>query len=142
MKEVRSELSPGHIVALVENIEGSISFYEAIGLPAFMHLEHLALIELRGGAHLMLMKKGSEESKGLTPSHYGGQDKEKNGTFDFMIKGNTKEELELFRTKILSNGVEVSEVNEVDFGHYLFSVTDPDGHNIYIYTSHEIKYML
>ncbi len=142
MKEIRSELSPGHIVVLVENIKDSISFYEAIGLPAHMQLEHLAIIEMRGGAHILIMEKGSEASKGLTPSQYGGQDKEKNEAFDFLIKGNTKEELELFRTELLSNGVEVSELNKGEFGHYLFSVTDPDGHNIYIYTSHEIKYSL
>ncbi len=141
MKEIRSELSPGHIVVLVENIQDSISFYEAIGLPAFMQLEQLAIIELRGGAHVLLMAKGSEASKGLTTSQYGGQVKEVDEAFDFMIDGNTKEELELFRTDVLSNGVEASELNEGGFGHYIFSVTDPDGHNIYFYTSHEIKYI-
>ena len=141
MKEVRSELSPGHIVVLVENIQDSISFYEAIGLPAFMQLEQLAIIELRGGAHVLLIAKGSKASEGLTTSRYGGQVKKVDEAFDFMIDGNTKEELELFRTDVLSNGVKASELNEGGFGHYIFSVTDPDGHNIYFYTSHEIKYI-
>ena len=90
---------------------------------------------------MLLMAKGAEANKGLTTSRYGGQVKEVDAAFDFMINGNTKEELELFWTGILSNGVKASELNEGEFGHYIFSVTDPDGHNNYFYTSHEIKYM-
>ena len=93
MNRVRSELSIGHIVVVADDIEKSVSFYEAIGLPAFMKLEHMANIELRGGAHLLVIQKGSGD---LKPSSCGGQKKSEDETLDFMIPGNTQEDLEVF----------------------------------------------
>ncbi len=141
MTEFRSELSPGHIIVLVENIKTSVSFYQSIGLQPYMQLETLAIIELRGGTHLIIAEQGSQATQGLTPSRYGGQKKDKNENFDFMIKGHTQHDLDQFRTSIVAKGVAVTEIQEADFSHFTCSLTDPDGNNIFIYTSHEIKYM-
>lgn len=141
VKKIKSELSVGHILVLAKDVEKSILFYEAIGLPAFMKLEHMAIIELRGGAHLILMQKGTEASADLKPSSYGGQDKSSNETLDFMISGNSQEDLEVFRSQLLANKAEATEIEKGDFGHFTFTVNDPDGNKIYFYTSHEIKYM-
>ena len=49
----------------------------------------------------------------------------------------------LYRKRLIKNGIEASELNsELYFGHYYFSFQDPDENVVFVYTSHEIKYML
>jgi len=55
-----------------------------------------------------------------------------------MIRGKTRETLEEYRNSIVAAGIEASEIpDELLYGHCYFSITDPDGHRITVYTSHE-----
>ena len=144
MKEVYSPLSPGHIVVLVKDLQRSIDFYNKIDLPVFAEFDKsLALIELRGGAHVILAQRGSSDAEGMESSRYGQQSPNTKESFDLMISGNTREELLAYKESIKANSIETTELNqELYFGHYYFSFEDPDGNVIYVYTSHELKYML
>ena len=142
MKEIRSALSAGHIVVLVTDVQRSASFYDRIGLPAFLVTASVAIIELRGGTHLLLAVPGTDDSAGMVSSRYGQMAPTTGETFDLMIEGNTRQDLEAYRKSLLDKGVEAGEIaDERYFGHYFFSVRDPDGNVITVYTSHEIKYL-
>jgi hypothetical protein len=59
--------------------------------------------------------------------------------FDLMIKGRDLNELEKYRSELISRGIAAGEIpDEKFFGHYLFCIKDPDGNGITIYTSHAI----
>lgn len=141
MKEVRSALSAGHIVVLVKDVQRSAEFYERIGLPPFGVWDSMALIELRGGAHIMLAARGSEDSEGMVSSRYGQMAAATGESFDLMIEGNTRQDLESYRRGLLDQGVEASDINDEEYyGHYFFTIRDVDDNVITVFTSHEIKY--
>lgn len=141
MKDVRSALSAGHIVVLVEDVQRSAAFYDRIGLPAFMATESIAIIELRGGTHLLLAAPGTDDSAGMVSSRYGQMAPATGETLDLMIEGNRRKDLEAYRKRLIDKGVEAGDIaDEEYFGHYFFSVRDPDDNVITVYTSHEIKY--
>ena len=134
-----AELTPGHIIVLVSDLKRSIDFYNRVELPAFRENSQypIALIELRGGAHVILTDKEAASRDGMFASRFG-QRKE---AFDLMIDSNAREDLETYRARLIDNGVPVSDLNdELFFGHWFFSFEDPDGNLVTVYTSHEIKY--
>lgn len=128
----------------MSDLRQSIDFYNLAELPVFAEFDRsLALIELRGGAHIILAEIGSSDTAGMEASRYGQQSPSTRESFDLMISGNTKKELEDYRKRLIKNGIEASELNsELYFGHYYFSFQDPDENVVFVYTSHEIKYML
>lgn len=139
MNEVRSTLAPGHIVLHVEDLTQSVVFYRKIGLPAFSASEAIALIELRGGTHIILAVRHSDTARGAPESRHGQMGYRE--ALDVMIDSDARADLEVLRQGILSRGIEATEIDdERYFGHYWFRVDDPDGHGITFYTSHEIKY--
>ena len=55
-----------------------------------------------------------------------------------MIRGKTREALEVYRDGIIAAGIAAGEIpDELLYGHNYFTLTDPDGHRITVYTSHE-----
>ena len=143
MKNVSAKLSPGHIVVLVSNVQHSVDFYTHAELPVFDQSQTMAFIELRGGAHIILVQKDFAKKAGLEASRYGQNPAICNETFDLILPTNKKEDLGFYRQRLLNNGIAVSGINEKNhFGHYYFSFNDPDGNGIYVFTSHEIKYFI
>lgn len=133
-----SALAAGHIVIPVQDMRASLDFYARIGLPTFLELDGLALIELRGGTHVIL----AEGVEGMEASRYGQMPAETGERLDLMLDTDAKSDLEAFRQDLIGKGIEASAVNEsAYFGHWFFHVRDPDGNVIFIYTSHEIRFM-
>jgi hypothetical protein len=98
--------------------------------------EKLAIVELRGGTHLLLFEvglAGEDVAESLT-----GQFPERlSERFDLMIKDKGLNELKKYRLELISRGIAAGEIpDESFFGHHLFCVKDPDGNGITIYTSH------
>ena len=138
MRKVRSTLAAGHIFVRVKDLQKSAKFYERAGLPAFMRSDSIAIIELRGGTHIIL----SESDEAMAPSRCGQMGQSTGERFDLMIEGNKREDLELYRIRLVGQNIEVSEINDEPYhGHYFFSIKDPDDNVIHIYTSHELKYV-
>jgi catechol-2,3-dioxygenase len=50
---VDPELAVAHLVFKVANLKSSCQFYANLGLPPFFIEEKVAIIELRGGTHLV-----------------------------------------------------------------------------------------
>jgi catechol 2,3-dioxygenase-like lactoylglutathione lyase family enzyme len=126
----------GHFVMKVEDINISYQFYTKLGLRPFGMYPDLAIIELRGGTHILLFNKSDELS--LSSSHLGQRGASFNEHLDLMIDGKSRADLELYRTTLIEKGLLSVDVISQDqfFGHDYFQLVDPDGNGITVYTSH------
>ena len=136
---VDSELAVAHLVFKVADLKRSCQFYSNLGIPPFAIDGKVALIELRGGTHLLLLEVDQLAGGEIEESLTGQFHKRFSEQFDLMIKGKGLNELEQYRLELVSRGIEAGEIpDETFFGHYLFCIKDPDGNGITIYTSHAI----
>ena len=137
---VDSELAVAHLVFKVADLKRSCQFYSNLGIPPFAIDGKIALIELRGGTHLLLLEVDQLAGEGLAESVTGQFHQRFSEQFDLMIKGKGLSELEQYRLELISRGIAAGEIpDETFFGHHLFCIKDPDGNGITIYTSHAIQ---
>jgi catechol-2,3-dioxygenase len=136
---VDSELAVAHLVFKVADLKNSCQFYSNLGIPPFAIDEESAIIELRGGTHLILLAVDQQAGEGVAESLTGQFHKGFSEQFDLMIKGKDLDELTKYRLELVSRGIAAGEIpDEMFFGHHLFCTKDPDGNGITIYTSHAI----
>ena len=134
---VDSELAVAHLVFKVADLKSSCQFYSKLGLPPFATDEKVAIIELRGGTHLLLLSVDEPAGEDIAESVTGQFHKRFSEQFDLMIEGKGMDELKKYRSELISRGIAAGEIpDEAVFGHYLFCIKDPDGNGITIYTSH------
>ena len=134
------ELAVAHLVFKVADLKSSCQFYSNLGLPPFAILEDekAAIVELRGGTHLLLLE--GDQLADMAESVTGQFHKRLAEQFDLMIKGKGLNELKKYRLDLISRGIAAGEIpDEMFYGHHLFSIKDPDGHGITIYTSHAMQ---
>jgi catechol-2,3-dioxygenase len=133
------ELAVAHLVFKVVDLKRSCEFYSNLGIPVFFSDEEAAIIELRGGTHLILLSVDSMAGEGIAESLTGQFHKRFSEQLDLMIEGKGLDELKKYRSEIISRGIAAGEIpDETFFGHHLFCIKDPDGNGITIYTSHSI----
>src|ERR1700723_1928550 len=133
------ELAVAHLVFKVADLKSSCKFYSNLGIPPFFTDEEVAIIELRGGTHLILLSVDSMAGESIAESLTGQFHERFSEQFDLMIKGKSLDELQAYRLELVSRGIAVGELSdETFFGHRLFCIKDPDGNGITIYTSHSI----
>jgi catechol 2,3-dioxygenase-like lactoylglutathione lyase family enzyme len=117
-------LAVGHLALNVADLEASHQFYTGLGLRSFAKDGGIAILELRGGTHLLLFPRQGDAAA-------------KPASVDLMIAGKTREALEAFRRGAIARGVGLGPIaDERRFGHYLISDKDPDGNEVTIFTSH------
>ena len=67
---VDPELAVAHLVFKVADLKSSCQFYSNLGIPPFFTDEEAAIIELRGGTHLLLLEvdqpAGEDVAESLT----------------------------------------------------------------------------
>ncbi len=127
----------GHFVMKVNDIDISYQFYAKLGLRPFGRFPDLAIIELRGGTHILLLGKNDELPFSLSPSLLGQRGGVFNEQLDLMIEGKSRDDLEIYRTDLLEKGLSVEAIAQDQFfGHDYFQLADPDGNGITVYTSH------
>jgi catechol-2,3-dioxygenase len=136
---VDSELAVAHLVFKVADLKSSCQFYSNLGIPPFAIDEKVAIIELRGGTHLLLLEVDQLAGEDVAESLTGQFHKRFSEQFHLMIKGKGLNELKKYRLELIRRGIAAGEIpDETFFGHYLFCIRDPDGNGITIYTSHAI----
>jgi len=134
---VDSELAVAHLVVKVADLKSSCQFYSKLGLPPFATDDKVAIIELRGGTHLLLLSVDEPAGEEIAESLTGQFHKRFSEQFDLMIEGKGLDELKKYRLELLSRGIAAGEIpDETFFGHHLFCIKDPDGNGITVYTSH------
>ena len=127
----------GHFIMKVSDIDRSYQFYTKLGLRPFGRFPELAIIELRGGTHILLFGKNDELPSSPSSSHLGQRGSFFNERLDLMIAGKSRSDLELYRTTLLEKGLSVDAIAQDQFfGHDYFQLADPDGNGITVYTSH------
>ena len=127
----------GHFVMKVNNIDISYQFYTELGLRPFGIFPDLAVIELRGGTHILLFSKNDELPSSLSSSHLGQCGAFFNEQLDLMIDGKSRSDLELYRATLMEKGLSVDAIAQDQFfGQDYFQLVDPDGNGITVYTSH------
>jgi len=136
---VDSELAVAHLVLKVADLKSSCQFYANLGIAPFAIDEEAAIIELRGGTHLILLPVDQSAGEGIAESLTGQFHKIFSEKFDLMIKGKGLDELKKYRLGLIGRGIAAGEIpDETFYGHHLFCIKDPDGNGITIYTSHSI----
>ena len=134
---VDPELAVAHLVFKVADLKSSCQFYSNLGLPPFYIEEKVAIIELRGGTHLLLLSVDEPAGEDVAESVTGQFHKRFSEQFDLMIEGKNLDDLKKYRSELIGRRIAAGEIpDEAVFGHHLFCVKDPDGHGITIYTSH------
>lgn len=110
----------GHVTLRVSDVGLAADFYRALGLRLILKQEGLAILELRGGTHLVLFRAEGKPKAGPV------------GVFDFMV-----EDIEAAHAAMRSAGVEGTAIGEDHLaGHLWFEVTDPDGYVLRVFSSH------
>src|SRR5580704_12344813 len=97
---VDSELAVAHLVFKVADLGSSCRFYSNLGLPPFAIDEKVAIIELRGGTHLLLLEVGQLAGEGVAESLTGQFHSRFSEKFDLMIKGKDLNELKKYRLEL------------------------------------------
>ena len=137
MEDLFPAVALGYFVMKVQNIEASNQFYIGLGLRALDTFPGIAIVELRGGTHLLIFQKDDDHSSTLHNSHVGQRPDFGSEKLDLMIAGRTKADLELYRIGLIDKGYSPSVIADaVLYGHYYFSMQDPDGNGITLYTNH------
>lgn len=116
----RPSVAIGHVTLRVSDIARSTEFYGRLGLRAIVEKPGLAILELRGGTHLLLFKARSKPRRRVIRS------------FDFMV-----DDADALRDELTSSGIVPGDLREDRLsGHRMFDLADPDGHVITILSDH------
>src|SRR4029077_16234570 len=109
------ELAVAHLVFKVADLKSSRQFYSNLGLPPFWIEEKIAIIELRGGTHLLLLEVDQLAGVGVAQSLTGQFYKKFSEQFDLMIKGKGLNELKKYRLELISRGIAAGEIPDETF---------------------------
>ena len=107
---VDSELAVAHLVFKVADLKSSCQFYSNLGIPPFAIDEKVAIIELRGGTHLLLLEVDQLAGEDVAESVTGQFHKRFSEQFDLMIKGKGLNELKKYRLELISRGIAAGEI--------------------------------
>jgi catechol 2,3-dioxygenase-like lactoylglutathione lyase family enzyme len=108
----------GHAVLPVSDVNRSADYWRAIGMREIERNGHVAVLELRGGTHLVLIP-GALLADLTCP-------------FDLMV-----DDLDTIHVQWSAAGLEPSPI-EHDRIHSSFTVCDPDGYRVTVNSSHVV----
>jgi catechol-2,3-dioxygenase len=114
--EKRPDVWIGHVRMTTSALDESEAFMKEIGLRSIFRGEEIAVMELRGGTHIVLA-----QDKDNAPDK---------APFDFMV-----EDLSATHTQYVERGYSVSDIEEGRI-HSSFVVTEPGGNQIVVNSSH------
>lgn len=116
----RPSVAVGHITLRVTDVARTAEFYSSLGLRPVVDRGDFAILELRGGTHLLLF------------AAKGGPKRRMVRNFDFMV-----DDADRFHEDLVARGVVASPVRDDSLsGHRMFELTDPDGHVITVLSDH------
>ena len=108
----------GHILLGATDIERSNDYYAKLGMRPLEKGEDYAVLELRGGTHLVLNKQEEAVAEGSAAS------------FDVMV-----EDIDVAWKEYDELGLEPSEIHEQQI-HPFFTLRDPSGFTVLVISTH------
>jgi Glyoxalase/Bleomycin resistance protein/Dioxygenase superfamily len=116
--DARPPLAVAHVVLQTDRMDESAHFMRAIGLRPIFEGSPVSVYELRGGTHLILMLKNE-----IAPG---------NAAFDLMV-----DDLYATHQRFTSLGLSPSSIEaRPAIGHETFTIREPAGHVLTIFSSH------
>ncbi len=115
-EDPRPDIAIGHMGLRVSELKASVAFFELVGGRTVVHMPGMAIIELRGGTHLIL-----RHNPGAGQNYAG---------FDLMV-----DDVDDMRQRLLEAGFHPSGFSQGGV-HRSFSVTDPSGIELDFTSSH------
>lgn len=108
----------GHVVLETDRLQESAAFMQKIGMRFIHETSDVAILELRGGTHLILRRKDT-----ITPGA---------APFDLMV-----DDVHQTHARFTSLGLGPTAIETIPHvGHEIFTVREPAGHVISVYSSH------
>jgi len=117
-KTERPDVWVGHVGLKVNSFTKSLEFFKLIGMRSVVRMPGLAVLELRGGTHLVLRR---DKAAGHSDA-----------SFDLMV-----DDLTAIRNRLIEDGYAPSEI-EKSFLHNVFYVTDPSGIRLQFNDTHVV----
>ncbi len=112
-KSVRPRIAIGHVLLSGADLPALAAFYAEVGMRPVVAMEHMAIVELRGGTHIV-----------ISPGPAG------QGELDLMV-----DDIDETREIFMAAGAEVSEIRRGN-PHDRFHTTDPEGNKLVVLSSH------
>jgi catechol 2,3-dioxygenase-like lactoylglutathione lyase family enzyme len=108
----------GHVALGASDLERSRAFWEALGMRLLEAHERVAVLELRGGTHLVLLPAREPVAAGAR------------APFDLMV-----DDLDATRARYAELGLAPSEIRDGAI-HRSFELVDPSGYLVTVNSSH------
>jgi catechol 2,3-dioxygenase-like lactoylglutathione lyase family enzyme len=108
----------GHVALPVHDLEKSAEFWRGLGLRLIDREAEVAIFELRGGTHLVMLR--SEQGVAANAP----------APFDLMV-----DDVDAVRKELDERGLRPSEIHPTPF-HRSFTVVDPNGYVVTFNSSH------
>ena len=108
----------GHAVLTVRDVDRSADFWQRLGMREVERNRHVAVLELRGGTHLVLVP-GTPAEDAEAP-------------FDLMV-----EDVDATHAAWEARGLDLSPIERGRI-HAAFTLRDPDGYRVTVNSSHVV----
>ncbi|MEY2688377.1 MAG: hypothetical protein RL375_2575 [Pseudomonadota bacterium] len=116
--DLRPEVAVAHVVLHTDRMEESARFMRVVGMRPLFDGPQVSVYELRGGTHLMLMRRDK-----ITPGE---------ASFDLMV-----DDLHATHRRFSSQGLDPSPIEaRAAIDHEVFTVREPAGHVITFFSNH------
>ena len=116
-EDLRPPVWVGHVVLETDRLEETTHFMRKLGMRAIVERPEVAVLELRGGTHLVLIAK-LEVVAGDAP-------------FDLMV-----EDLRKTHKSLVDMGLMPTPIERVSPEHERFTVREPAGHLMAFFSNH------
>jgi len=115
--DLRPPVWVGHVVLETDRLPESAAFMRQIGLRPVVERPQVAVLEMRGGTHLVLIAKPSVEAR--------------DAPFDLMV-----EDLHATHASFVELGLEPGPIEQLSREHECFKAREPAGHVISFVSNH------
>jgi hypothetical protein len=116
-RDLRPPVWIGHVVMETDRLAETEQFMRTIGMRSVVHRPEVAVLELRGGTHLVLTPR-TETAPSEAP-------------FDLMV-----EDLEATHQRFVELGLNPTLIGTASANHRTFSVREPAGNVITFFSNH------
>lgn len=114
----RPPVAVGHVFFATTDVAAAARWFETVGLRAIAGDEDFAVLELRGGTHLVVTRAGRRPRRGAE------------APFDLMV-----DDVDAVRRKFAAEGLKPSRIRRGTI-HDEFNLAGPDGYKVTVLSSH------